>query len=131
MLNARTLREGTVGLFALLGLVLVGGVAIWLRGGSFGNQGYRIFVGFDDASGLQVGAPVRFRGVAVGKVSALNPSSNGIEAALDFASTQLKIPLDSVIQITRYGLIGEASIDITPSRKLSPEALTIDPTSQD
>lgn len=131
MLRPRTVREGSVGLFALLGLIVLGGVAIWLRGGGFGTPSYRIFVDFDDASGLQVGAPVRFRGVAIGKIVALSPSSNGIEAALDIASTQLKIPRDSLIQVSRYGLIGEASIDIMPQRKLTKKELALNPTSQD
>ncbi|MGL5035944.1 MAG: MlaD family protein, partial [Microcystaceae cyanobacterium] len=62
MLQSRTVREGSVGLFALLGLVLVGAVAVWLRGGGFGNPTYNLLVEFDNASGLQVGAPVMFRG---------------------------------------------------------------------
>ena len=73
MLRPRTVREGSVGLFALLGLIVLGGVAIWLRGGGFGTPSYRIFVDFDDASGLQVGAPVRFRGVAIGKLRPFHP----------------------------------------------------------
>ena len=69
MLRPRTVREGSVGLFALLGLVVLGMVAVWLRGGGFGKESYQIFVDFEDASGLQVGGPVRFRGVSIGTVS--------------------------------------------------------------
>ncbi len=130
MFRSRTIQEGTVGLFALFGLVLLGGVALWLRGGGFGTQGYRFQVQFENASGLQSGAPVRFRGVTVGKVAQLLPGSNGISAVINIASVQLRMPKDSIIQIGRHGLIGEASIDISPATTLSAEALTIDPLSQ-
>lgn len=131
MLRPRAIQEGSVGLFALLGLVLLGGFAVWLRGGGFGNPGYHLRVNFDDASGLQIGAPVRFRGISVGKVAGLTPSSNGIMALLEISSNQLQIPKDSLIQIGRYGLIGEASVDISPQRKLSDQALALDPLAQD
>lgn len=130
MLRSRTLREGTVGLFALLGLVVIGGLAIWLRGGAFGRDSYQILVDFEDVSGLQIGAPVRYRGVDVGKIVGLAPGSNGVGVTLEIASGQLKIPHQSTIKTSRYGLIGEASIDIDPPpMALSSQALTIDPNS--
>lgn len=131
MLRMRSLQEGTVGLFALFGLIIFGGVVFWLRGGIFGQKTYQFFADFQDVSGLQIGAPVRYRGVAVGKILGLQPSSNGVTVAVEISSTDLRIPKDSTVQINRYGLIGEASVDITPSMELSEEALAIDPTSQD
>ncbi|MEB3309546.1 MAG: MlaD family protein [Snowella sp.] len=129
MLRPRTVREGSVGLFALLGLVLFGGVAVWLRGGGFGEGNYQIVVEFDDASGLQLGAPVRFRGVNIGRIRELLPGSNGVEAVLEIASKSIRIPRDATIEISRYGLIGEASVDIIPQIKLSEQALAIAPDS--
>jgi len=131
MLRPRTVREGSVGLFALLGLVVLGSVAVWLRGGGFGKESYRIFVDFEDASGLQVGGPVRFRGVSIGKVTGLLPGSNGVKAVIDIVSKSVRIPRASTVQISRYGLIGEASIDIIPQEKLSEEALAIAPNSKE
>ncbi len=131
MLRPRTIKEGSVGLFALLGLLVIGGVAVWLRGGGFGNPGYQIMVQFTDASGLQVGGAVKYRGVPVGKVTKLIPGSNGVSAQLGIGSTQLRIPLDVQVQISRYGLLGEAAIDIIPDRQLSDAALAIDPLGAD
>ncbi|MGK7942779.1 MAG: MlaD family protein [Crocosphaera sp.] len=131
MLRMRSLQEGTVGLFALFGLIIFGGLVFWLRGGIFGQKTYQFFADFQDVSGLQIGAPVRYRGVSVGKILGLQPSSNGVKVAVEISSTDLRIPKDSKVQINRYGLIGEASVDITPSNKLSDDALAIDPTSQD
>nr|WP_243397326.1 MlaD family protein [Crocosphaera subtropica] len=127
----RTLQEGSVGLFALFGLIIFGGLVVWLRGGIIGQKTYQFFAEFKDVSGLQIGAPVRYRGVAVGKILGLQPSSNGVTVAVEISSAQLRIPKGSKVQINRYGLIGEASVDITPSRELSEDALSIDPTSED
>ncbi|MBJ7900871.1 MAG: MCE family protein [Cyanobacteria bacterium RI_101] len=131
MLRPRTLQEGSVGLFALLGLALLGAGVFWLRGAAWGKQTYDLRVDFEDAGGLQLGAPVRFRGVTVGKLAGLIPGSNGIQAILQISSDQLRMPQDSTIAINRYGLIGEAAIDITPPRRLSERALALDPLAQD
>jgi phospholipid/cholesterol/gamma-HCH transport system substrate-binding protein len=131
MLRSRTLREGTVGLFAILGLILIGGIAVWLRGGGFGQDSYELFVEFSDASGIKIGAPVRFRGVDVGKVVSLAPTSNGVGVTLGIASAQLPIPRQSKITTSRYGLLGEAAIDINPLTTLDEQALSLNPNAED
>lgn len=127
MLRSRTLREGTVGLFAILGLILIGGIAVWLRGGGFGQDSYDILVEFGDASGIKIGSPVRFRGVDVGKVVGLAPSSNGVGVTLAIASASLPIPRQSKVTTSRYGLLGEASIEITPLATLGEQAQSLSP----
>ncbi|MEM8780493.1 MAG: MlaD family protein [Cyanobacteria bacterium P01_G01_bin.49] len=127
----RTLQEGSVGLFAILGLIIFGGLVVWLRGGILGQKTYQISADFEDVSGLQIGAPVRYRGVAVGKILGLQPGSNGVKVFIEISSTELRIPSKSTVQINRFGLIGEASVDITPSRILSKKALAINPTGED
>jgi phospholipid/cholesterol/gamma-HCH transport system substrate-binding protein len=114
MLRSRAIREGTVGLFALLGLAIFGGLALWLRGGGFGQEVYNFTAEFTDVSGLQVGAIVRYRGVAVGKIAAMQPSANGVDVTLEISSPNIILPKNVRIQTNRYGLIGEASLDITP-----------------
>jgi phospholipid/cholesterol/gamma-HCH transport system substrate-binding protein len=131
-MRSRTVREGTVGLFAILGLVIFAGITIWLRGAKWGEKSYQIIVDFSDVSGLQLGAPVTYRGVQVGKLIGLQPQSNNVMAILEITSNELRIPRQGVkIQTNRYGLIGEASIDITPGIPLSPEAEKINPLDQE
>lgn len=127
MLRSRSLREGSLGLFALLGLVLFGAVAIWLRGTALGARPYRFAVKFTDVSGLQIGAPVRFRGMTVGKVAELRPQADGVAVTLEIASTRLLIPRDSMVQVARYGLIGEGSIEISPPGPLPQGAASLSP----
>ena len=131
MLRSRSLKEGSVGLFALLGLLIIGGVVSWLRGGRLGTQGYQIIVTFEDANGLQVGAPVSYRGVSVGKVINLKPSSNGIETILEIESDELKIPRGATVELQRYGLLGETSVKLVPDVTLSEQALKLQPLAQD
>lgn len=131
MLRSRAVREGTVGLFALLGLVIFSGIAIWLRGGGFGQSGYQFIVEFPDVSGLQIGALVRYRGVTVGKVTNLQPGEQGVAATLEIDSPSVILPQDVLVQINSYGLIGESSVDITPRGTIAANAQALSPLSPD
>ncbi len=131
MLRSRTIREGSVGLFALFGLLVFGGVTIWLRGGGWGEKTYQFTADFTDVEGLQIGSPVRYRGVTVGKLIALSPQADKVSALLEISSVNTIIPSDATVKTNRYGLIGEASIEITPLSSLSPEAQGMNPLSAD
>jgi phospholipid/cholesterol/gamma-HCH transport system substrate-binding protein len=131
MLRSRAIREGTVGLFALLGLVIFSGLAIWLRGGGFGQSGYQFIVEFPDVSGLQIGALVRYRGVTVGKVTNLQPGERGVAATIEIDSLNVILPSNVLVQINSYGLIGESSVDITPTGSLVSDTQALSPLSPD
>lgn len=131
MLRSRAIREGSVGLFALLGLIVFGGITIWLRGGGWGEKNYQFTASFPMVDGMQIGAPVRFRGVTVGKIVGLQPSSNKVEATIEISSESLQIPKNVIVQTNRYGLIGDASVDIIPLAKLPPEVAQFSPLSED
>ncbi|MBR8827727.1 MAG: MCE family protein [Gomphosphaeria aponina SAG 52.96 = DSM 107014] len=128
MLRNRLIQEGSVGLFALLGLIVFGGLIVWLRGG-FGGKSYEIFVEFTDVSGVTLGVNVTYRGVQVGKVTQIKPSSNGVDLTLEISSPDLIMPREVEITTNRYGLIGETSVDILPKVSLSSDALSMSPIS--
>ncbi len=121
---ARIVREGSVGLLILLGLALFGGLIFWLRGFSLGGRGFRFTVEFKDAAGMKVGALVRYRGVAVGRIDGIRPGLNGIDAELVITSPNLLMPKAVDIAANQSGLIGETIVDITPLKRL-PENVTI------
>lgn len=98
-----------------------------VAGGNWGQTSYRLIVYFDNVAGLQLGAPVQYRGVQVGRLTALKPKDNQVEAILEISSTDLRIPRNVTIQTNRYGLIGEPAIDITPNAQLSPQAQSMSP----
>jgi phospholipid/cholesterol/gamma-HCH transport system substrate-binding protein len=121
MLRSRTIREGSVGLLAILGIIVVTGIVLWLQGIGLSRNKYSVIAEFPDVKGIQIGAKVRYRGYEVGRISAIEPSTNGVDVTIEFDSSDLKIPRDVTIQSNRLGLIGESSVDIIPKDTL-PEA---------
>ncbi|MEG3871059.1 MlaD family protein [Microcoleus sp. Z1_B5] len=130
-MRSRTVREGSVGFLILVGIGLFGGLVLWLRGVQVGNRSYKFAVEFASAQGMQIGTPIRYRGVAVGKITALQPGSNGVDVTLEIAPGTLVIPRDVTIEANKSGLIGESSIDITPNSILPESLVTANPVSAD
>ncbi len=130
-MRSRTVREGSVGFLILVGIGLFGGLVLWLRGVQIGNRTYKFTVEFASAQGMQIGTPVRYRGVAVGKVTTLKPGSNGVDVILEISPGNLVMPRDVAIEANKSGLIGEASIDITPNSILAESFITANPLSGD
>ena len=54
-MRARTIREGSVGLLILAGIALFGGLVMWLRNITVGQQSYRFLADFDSANGILQG----------------------------------------------------------------------------
>jgi len=130
-MRSRTVREGSVGFLILVGIGLFGGLVLWLRGVQLGNRSYKFAVEFASAQGMQIGTPIRYRGVTVGKITALKAGSNGVDVTLEIAPGTLVMPRDVTIEANKSGLIGESSIDITPNSILPESLLTANPISAD
>ncbi len=129
-MRSRTVREGSVGLLVLLGLGLFGGLILWLRGFNPGNREYSAQIEFPNVAGMQVGAPVRYRGVVVGKIISIEPASNGVLVRVEIASSDLLIPNEVLVEANQSGLISETAIDITPLKPLptgTEIAMPLDP----
>ena len=128
-MRARAVREGSVGLLILIGVGLFGGLVLWLRGLNPGNRNYEMLVIFDDTVGMQVGTTVRYRGVPVGRVVDIMPSSNQVEVRLEITQSDLRIPEESLrIAANQSGFIGETTIDITPMTELTEAEQAVSPT---
>ncbi|MBW4578831.1 MAG: MCE family protein [Tildeniella nuda ZEHNDER 1965/U140] len=118
-MRSRTVREGSVGLLILLGLGLFAGLILWLRGISVGNRGYKVVIDFANVAGMEVGTPVRYRGVAVGKITKTRPGPNGVEVEVEISPADLLIPNEVKVEANQSGLLGSTSIDITPRKQLT------------
>jgi phospholipid/cholesterol/gamma-HCH transport system substrate-binding protein len=126
-MRSRVVREGSVGLLILLGLGFTVGIAAWLRGVSFGGN-YSLAVELADAVGLNVGSPVKYRGVKVGRVNSLTPSINGVTAQVDISPPSLVIPRGSSVSVTQSGFIGQVELSIQPQKAIStPIAANLSP----
>lgn len=130
-MRTRTIREGSVGLLILLGLAVFGGLFLWLRGFSPGRRSYEATVRFPNAEGMQVGAPVRYRGVVAGKISAIRVSANYAEVDIRIQPATTIIPRNVTIEAKQSGLVGETFIDITPNAQLAENSVAGNPLSSD
>ncbi|MGB3494336.1 MAG: MlaD family protein [Elainellaceae cyanobacterium] len=126
-MRPRTVREGSVGLLILAGLIVFGGLVLWVRGLNLGSRSYQIQVEFDTVAGILPGAPVRYRGVKVGRVTSVSSSANAARVTVDIQSSDLVIPSDVIVEANQIGLVGETSIDIVPQTELPEEALAMSP----
>jgi phospholipid/cholesterol/gamma-HCH transport system substrate-binding protein len=125
----RSFLESAVGFIVLL---VAGGFAWYaaaVSGASFGGKGYEIIARFDRVGGVSVGSDVRLSGVKVGSVAkvVLDKDSYSVDLTLTLPS-DLKIPSETVVQITSDGLLGGRYVNLVPGnddRMLKPgERLT-------
>lgn len=126
-MRSRTLREGSVGLLIIFGILLFGTAALWIKGFAFGEKSYKVVVSFPDVNGIQVGDGVRYRGLQVGRVDNIQPGVNGVDVVLEINSTDLIIPSDAVFKARSSGLIGDTFVGIVPKSPLPTEAANLNP----
>lgn len=94
-----------LGLFVLLGSVLVVAALLWLGAQRLGRDTERWNFFFDEAvTGLEVGSPVRFRGVSIGTVASI-----GIGPDLRAVHVTAEIDRAVVLRLTAAGLAPELS----------------------
>jgi phospholipid/cholesterol/gamma-HCH transport system substrate-binding protein len=129
-MRSRTVREGSVGLLILVGLAVFVGLVLWIRDQTFGDRSYQFSVKFANVAGMKTGAMVRYRGVKVGRITEIAPETNGVNATVEITNPDLLIPKDVAIEANQAGLVGEASIDITPRTTLPVGAESINPRSR-
>lgn len=126
-MRSRTLREGSVGLLIIFGILVFGGLALWIKGIKFGAKSYKIIADFPDVNGIQLGDGVRYRGLQVGRVNAIQPNTNGVDVVIEIDSTDLLIPQDAILKARSSGLIGETFVDIVPKSPLPAEVAKMNP----
>lgn len=130
-MRSRLQREGSAGLLILAGLVLFTGLILWIRGFNFGKRTFQFTAVFANTVGLQEGATVRYRGVNVGKVTAVKPGTNGVDVSIEIGSPDLQIPKDVIIETNQSGLIGETYLNILPTKSIPLDQATATPLDQD
>ncbi|MEL6495916.1 MAG: MlaD family protein [Cyanobacteria bacterium J06623_7] len=126
-MRARTLREGSVGLLIIFGVLLFGGIVLWIRGFSVGKDSYKIVADFPDVNGIQEGDAVHYRGLQVGRVNDIQPGTNGVDVVIEIDSDDLLIPREATLMARSSGLIGDTFIDIIPKSSLPLEAANLSP----
>ncbi len=119
-----------VGLFVLvLATVLIGGV-LWFSSGKSYRTVYDTYQTYmkESVSGLNLNAPVRYRGVEVGRVQAITLAPDNIEQVqLTLGIVHgTPVKIDTVALLQTHGLTGLTFVELTGGNRNSPalKALT-------
>lgn len=113
-----------VGLFVLVLGVATVGVSLWLAFGdvAYEYKTYRIYM-TESVSGLFIDAPVKYRGVQVGRVRdlALVPNDpQRVQITVDI-DAKVRITEDTVATLAVQGVTGIASIELSGGDPAAPE----------
>ena len=122
-MQRKTLRDGALGLFIIGGVMALAGTLLWLRGIQISSSKFTFTIKIADATGLSSGSIVRFRGVEVGRVTALIARTEGIDVQVSIDNSKLLIPKSAIAETNQSGLLSSTNIDIFPIE----EKLAIDP----
>lgn len=120
-MRSRMVREGSVGLLILAGLGVFGIGIAWFQGLNPANRSFTITANFSGVEGVQSGSPVRYRGVAVGRIIDIRPGPTGVDVKMSIAPADLLIPADVSVSIDQSGLLGENVVNIVPKTEETPQ----------
>jgi phospholipid/cholesterol/gamma-HCH transport system substrate-binding protein len=113
-----------VGVFVLvLGAALVGGV-LWLSSSRSYGTSYDLYQTYmqESVAGLNLNAPVRYRGVEVGRVQKIALAPGNVEQVQLMLAIESGTPIkaDTVAVLSMQGLTGIAFVDLTGGSRDAP-----------
>ncbi len=107
--------ETKVGIFVVLGILVLTYFTVRVGRITVREVGYRIHTHVESAAGLDKNSPVRIAGVEVGKVEEV--SLEGLKAKVTIhLPFKVKLPKGSKVFVKSAGLLGEKYIEIIPGR---------------
>jgi len=119
----KKINYAMVGLFVIMLGATWLAISLWLALGDFSTQytTYRAYMN-ESVSGLYLDAPVKYRGVEIGRVKTikLNPEEPGqVQLTLDIEAS-VPIKEDTIAVLTVQGMTGIAFVDLTGGSLASP-----------
>jgi phospholipid/cholesterol/gamma-HCH transport system substrate-binding protein len=113
-----------VGVFVLvLSAALMGGI-LWLSSGKSYRTSYEIYQTYmqDSVAGLNLNAPVRYRGVDVGRVQKIALAPGNVEQVQLTLAIERDVPIkvDTIAVLQMQGLTGIAYVELTNGGRDSP-----------
>jgi phospholipid/cholesterol/gamma-HCH transport system substrate-binding protein len=108
--------ETVVGIFVVLGLILIGYMTVKLGHVSvLGDDNYSLIASFNSVTGLRVGNPVEILGIEVGKVEQITMDQKNQKAIVEIKIKKgINVYDDAIASIKTQGLIGDKFISIDP-----------------
>ncbi len=121
----KTHNETTVGLFVIVGFILLALIVFFVSGVYLFRPGYSIYVLYDYVSILDKGAPVRMAGVRVGEVSkvdlAYEEKSQRVRVKVKlFIEKGVEIRENYQFKIQGTHILSEPHVEITPMAGSAP-----------
>ena len=115
--------EAKVGLFVLIGLIVLAYMSLSVKEGQQGRfgakKGYVLTAVFDNVSGLEKkGASVQMAGVEIGNVEEIR-LHNGKALVSMRIHPDVKIPVEATAAIRTHGVLGDKYIEILPGPALT------------
>lgn len=119
MIFGKTRLELKVGVFVLIGMIILAVFVLSIGGIKTWSSHYKVNFVFNFVNGVKLGAPVRFAGVDVGEVKDIKFQFEPREAKTKVhlicsVRKELKVPVDSTVWVNTLGLLGEKYIEIIP-----------------
>ena len=117
-----------VGLVVLFGIFLMLGFTYWLLQPKSKQEVRQYHINFDESVlGLNIDAPVKYRGISVGKVISLEINPKNSEQVLVTISILKSTPIktDTVAQLTAQGITGLSYINLSMGSDISSELKVI------
>ena len=111
-----------IGILAAVALAIAATVIFVLNGqGGFFWQRYPLKTRFPDVAGLKTGAPVRVAGMEVGTVQDIEFAGDQIEVTFELSKDMRnRITTESVAALGSLSLLGQTTVDISPSTRGEP-----------
>jgi phospholipid/cholesterol/gamma-HCH transport system substrate-binding protein len=112
-----------VGLFALSLVVIFSAAVLWLAKSRYAEDETLYYIYFRGAvTGLQVGSPVRYRGVPVGSVTNIAIDSENVELIEVTVALRRNTPVkvDTVASLALAGITGGSFVQLTGGTQSSP-----------
>ncbi|MBU1153200.1 MCE family protein [bacterium] len=110
----KSLTEVKVGLFVLVGLLILTFIVISVGDFHLYQKGYKINILFNRVEGLEVASPIRFSGMEVGEVKEMKVEGEKIKVVA-WIRESASIKRDSRVTINSLGIVGEKYIEIVKS----------------
>jgi len=111
---ARLSTEAKLGLFVLLGIILLAYMSLKVGKWELTRGGYEIKATFDSVAGLKRDVPVEIAGVEVGRVEDIKLSDSKAQVTMRI-NGDVKVPEDSTAVIKTRGVLGEKYVELVPS----------------
>ncbi len=108
--------------FAVIAVVAVvyAGMRYAGIGSSIAQPGYTVGMNLADGGGIFPNAEVTYRGVTVGKVTAMRLTATGIEVDLHIDASAPRIPSNLRAEVADRSAVGEQYVDLMPTANTGP-----------